>query len=177
MIPTTVGTVLSDVLAACVAAYTQPGAPDAPTRGFIAHGSPVTWEGEQLTVAAVNISPVHPHPLIQQRAVKTSIVPSLALNIECVRGCWPVPRSGGAPSSQMPDPGAFTAAAERLALDASTIFGWIANLAARGGLIPSLPTISTAHDIALGSMVPTGPSAQLVGWRWPIAVKLTVPGT
>lgn len=170
---TSISTILTDVLAACVAAYGQTGAPAVPSRQFISHGQPI-WEGEQLTVCATGLSVVHPFPLTAQRAAKTTVQPSLGVSVEVVRACWPQPKVSG-PGSQLPDPSAFTAAGLALAKDAATIFGWITDLAVTGGLIPSYPTIGGNNDVALGVMVPTGPQGLWAGWRWPISIKVAVP--
>lgn len=172
MIPTTLVTVLTDLLTACENAYTQAGAPTVPSRRFVTHGVPVV-EGEQLTVNSGGVSATHPFPLAQLRAVKTTVVPSALVTIEVWRSCWPA-ADVTSPSKTLPSPAKFTAAAEALAKDAATLFGWIGQLAADGGLLPSLPTIATASDVSLSPMVPLGPQGTLAGWRWPIAVKLSV---
>lgn len=172
MNPTVLRTVLTDILAQCVAAYGQSGAPAAPARQFVTHGQPVV-EGEQLTVWSGGLSATHPFPLAQLRAVKTTVVGSALVNIEVWRPCWP-PAHVTTPSKTLPAPTKLQEAALDVADDAATLFGWISNLAAKGGLCPHLPGIATASDVSLGPMLPLGPQGLLVGWRWPMAVKLSV---
>ena len=171
MNPLTVRTVLRDVIQACVDSYTHPDAPTIPHLAFVTHGQPV-WIGEQLTVSSGGISSTRPFPLTRTSAVKTSVVPGTTVNIEVVRDCWPQPQVSSV-SKQTVHPSRYASAAEAVAMDAATIFAYIAQRAATGILLPSLPS-STAADIALGAMVPIGPIGTKVGYRWPIQVKLAV---
>lgn len=172
MNPDVLQTVLTDLLTACENAYGQTDAPKIPARRWVTHGQPVV-EGEQLTVTTFGLAATHPFPLQQVRAVKTSVVASAQCSIEVWRTCWPTATATAA-AKTLPAPTKFQDAALALALDAATLFGWISQLAAQGGLIPSLPGISRAEDVSLGQMVPLGPQGTLAGWRWPVAVKLSV---
>lgn len=174
MNPTVLPTILADVLAACVAAYSQDGSPNLPKRQFVTHGVPVA-AGEQLTVSAGWVGPTKPFPLAQQRAARGSIVGGTLINIEVWRTCWPDAQIS-APSKTLPAPTKLQDAGLLLAADATTLFGWIADLAVRGGLCPHVPSIAAADDVAVGQMVPLGPSATLAGWRLPLTVKLSVIG-
>ncbi len=175
MKPDTIQTVLGDILAACVAAYSDPGAPSPPSQHYISHGGPgFLAKGDQLIVWSGGISATHPFPLTQLTAVKKVVVPSALISIQVMRDCWPTGNVTNV-NATTPSPGEFSAAAEASALDAATIFGYIAQHATIGDLLPSLPTISTAQDIAFTPMVPVGPLGTRIGWRWPFAVKLSVP--
>lgn len=172
MNPNVYALVLTDVLAACVDAYAQDGAPRLPKRAFTCHGQPPV-EGEQLVVWSGGLSSTHPFPLAQLRAAKTTVVGSALVNIEVWRTCWPAPSASGV-AAALPAPQAFTDATDVLARDAITLFGTLADLAVKGGLCPHLPGVSTASDVALGQMLPLGPQGTLAGWRWPMSVKLSV---
>lgn len=175
MNPTTVRTVLRDILAACVAAYGQAGAPTIPAHRGISHGQPgMLAKGDQLVVWSGGISATHPFPLTQLSAIKKTIVPSAAVTIQMMKECWPT-GDANAVAAFTASSTDYTDAAEEAALHAATIFGHLAQLATTGLLIPSLPTIHTAQDVAFTPMVPVGPLGNRIGWKWPIAIKLSVP--
>jgi hypothetical protein len=169
---TTIPLVLADIMTACVAAFDPPGAPAAPARRFCSHGQQPIVEGEQLTVTCVGISSVHPFPLQGLRAIRSTVVPSAGITIEIWRTCWPTAQ-GSAAQRTMPNPTKLNAAALTAAADGSCLYGALARLITAGTLCPSLPLIGTADDFAISPALPLGPQAQVVGWRIPIAVKLT----
>ena len=175
MIPTTLATILNDILEAATDAFEQPGTNPVPARAYISHGLTVPWEGEQLTVSSSAVNATHPFPLNQVRGIKTSLIPSLSVVVEIVRECWPEPRASAAAKS-LPDPTKLTTAALSLANDASSLYGYLAQQITAGTLILSIPTINTATDFAVGQMVPTGPQGRMAGWKLPISVKLSVAG-
>ena len=171
--PNTVSLIANDVMDACVAAYGQDGAPNVPARTFITHGIP-TVTGEQLTVATLGISTVHPFPLAQLRAVRTNAVGSTGMSIEVWRSCWPTFEASSPVNKTRPSPSTYTEAASALLLDAATIWGWIADQVTQGTLIPSISTIADASDVSISPMIPMGPQGTYVGFKLPIAVKLSV---
>ncbi len=170
---TTVRTVVRDILTACTAAFAQPNTPDPPANIFSSHGQAGGIQGEYLCVWSGGLSSTHPFPLAQLGAIKKTVVPSTLITIELMRECWPQAHASAAVKATA-SPDTFTAASEALMLDAATIFSYIAQHATIGDLIPSLPTIHTAQDIAFSPMVPVGPLGNRAGWRWPMAVKLSV---
>lgn len=175
MNPTTVRTVVRDILTACIAAYGATNAPTVPANTFSSHGQAgLLPSGDYLCVWSGGLSGTHPFPLSQLGAVKSSVVPSTLITIELMRECWPAGH-GSAAVKATPAASEFTDASEQLMLDEATLFSHITRLATAGTLIPSLPTINTAQDIAFSPMVPVGPLGNRVGWRWPMAVKLSVP--
>lgn len=174
MNPNTLVLILGDVLQAVTNAYGQTGAPDIPARVFTTHGTPVV-EGEQLTVSSLGISATHPFPLAQLRAVRSTVVGSAGISIECWRSCWPLPNVTGNVGGTYVDPSAYSKASQALALDAVTVWGWIADLATAGTLVPSIPTIRDSADVSISPMVPLGPQGNVAGWRLQLAVKLSVP--
>lgn len=173
--PNFLPTLLSDVLGACEDAFAQTGAPAIPSRSYLTHGTPVV-EGEQLTVQSLGLSVTHPFPLAQLRAVRTTVVGSAGVSIEIWRSCWPMPQVSAA-GSTLPHPSKFGDAAATLALDASTLWGWMADLAVNGGMCPSFATIGIADDVSLSPLVPLGPLGGLAGWRLQMAIKISVTGT
>lgn len=167
----TLGLVLTDTLAACVAAFAAPNTPVIPTRHYITHGQPVAAQ-EQLTVQSLGIAADHPFPLAQIRAVKSSVVAGAGLSVEIWRSCWPAADVSN-PRATLPAPNKLQAAALILAQDAAALYGFFCDGAAAGTLFPSLPLIRVADDVSLSPLVPLGPQGLLAGWRFGLAVKLT----
>lgn len=175
--PSTLPTILSDVLTACQNAYGQTGAPEIPARTFVAHGQPVVQPGvDQLTVQSLGISAVHPFPLAQLRALRTTVVPSAGISIEIWRSCWPSPDATSHASKNAVSPQQFTAASSALALDLTTVWGWLADLAVHDGLVASFPTIAGAADISMSPAIPLGPQGTMAGWKILLAAKMSVTG-
>lgn len=171
----TVDTLMSDLLASVVAAYSADGAPAPPKRQYTTWGQPFWYAGGQMTVSFGSLGVGGPFPVTKIAAPKTTIVPMLALSIEVVRTCWPgADVSSG--SKALPSPQALSDATTLLAYDAATVYPYVADLAVKGGLFPSFPTISTAQDVGIGTLVPTGPSGNQAGWRLPVTIKVSVPG-
>lgn len=175
MIPTTISTLLTDLLATCVAAYSQAGVTvTAPARRYVTHGTAV-WAGEQLTVAWSGFRPVAPFPLTQLNVPKAAVVPTCDMRVEVVRDCWPVPQTTAA-NKRLASPESITAAALLLALDVGAIGAYLQTLSVEGGMFPSIPAIDTSNKgVTVGIAQPTGPQGQLAGLLIPVSVKLAIP--
>lgn len=169
---TTLPLLLTDIMDACVAAFEPDGTPAVPARRFISHGQQPIVEGEQLTVTLVGISAVHPFPLTGLRSIRTSAQPSAGIQIDLWRTCWPTVQ-GGAVGKSMPAPTKLQDAALAAAADGSCLYGALLRRITAGTLCPSLPLIGKADDFAISPAIPQGPSGQVVGWRIPLAVKIT----
>lgn len=165
--------ICNDLLAACAQAYTEMAyAPKVPERRFVTHGQAVAV-GEQLTVSCAGVKLGKPFPLPQISQVETVAIPQADFVIEIWRAGWPPPEMSSA-SKSLPDPSSVADAAITLSRDAATLFAYISNLSALGGLLPSIPEIETSARMSLQPMVPLGPVGQLAGWRWPMSVKLAI---
>lgn len=171
----TVSSLMTDLLATTLAAYENTeDAPEPPKRAYTTWGQPLPYEGAQITVSFVSLSVGGPFPITKVAAPKTTIVPSLALVVEIVRPCWPGADVSTAAKS-LPAPEAFTEATDLLARDVGTVFPYLADRAVKGGLFPSVPTIGTSQDVAIGTLTPTGPSGNRAGWRLPVTIKVSAP--
>jgi hypothetical protein len=172
----TIGTLLTDLLVTCADAFTIiPGAPTAPARQFVSFGEPNSYiEGNgQLVVWTTGIRLVNPFPLTKSSADFAAVMPATDLMVQILRPCWPGPSVTTPASSQLPKPAAIQAAALAADADGATLYAHLSNLAVKGGMFPTLPTIRD-NDIALSPMTPIGPAGVHVGWRCTVAVKLAI---
>lgn len=155
----------ADLLDACADAYGEvAGAGVPPDRRYISHGQPL-HSADQLTVHWTFLQPA--------LVGKSAIVPQAELIVECVRWAWPLPEANVA---RVDDAGtvAYAEAAALIAADATAIFTHVGRLLAAGTLFVSFPTIGKG-DATADRMTPIGPAGNVVGFRWPVRVKLTIP--
>lgn len=167
MTPLSVESVLAEILAACVGAYSHTdGAPELPDRRYVTHG-PIVADDEQLVVSSAGLRTAKAFPGATSAAVDCAVVAQLDAVVEVWRCCWPMTDDEGhAPTADV-----LNEAGLKLARDVSTLWPYVAGLATAGGLV----TGATCHDVALGTMTPQGPQGGMAGWRWPISVKLALP--
>lgn len=167
-------TLLDDLLAAIQDAYDQtPDSPDIPETRYVTFG-PAVYATDQITVAWSSVYPSSPNsfPQASLSPSRNAVIPVVELVIECARQNAPQAQPG-VNRVKLPEPEQRAAAAELLARDATTLFGYLSALAAQGTMFRSCPVICKG-DIALGRLTPIGPSGTYSAFRWPIQVKAAV---
>lgn len=171
---TTVGTLLTDLLQTCADAYAIiTGAPTVPARRFVSFGEPPPYEGDLLAVWWAGLRTVKPFPQTQASAAFAAVMPATDLNFMVMRSCWPSANVTTSASTKLPKPADIQAAALAVTADAATLMAHLSDVAVKGGMFPTLPTIRDG-DIALQPLVPVTPSGLRVGVRGVVQVKLAI---